>query len=360
VFLYHVGTEEITGVLIFTNESFKKTLRFQGLCSHYVVIIFFVLSGFLITMSVSKPGLTLKNFYISRLGRLYSVLLPALITTFIIYFLLIFINIYKSEEIINSGFLPIRFVMNLFFLSQSFDFFAVPPINAPFWSISYEFMYYVLISSFFLIKGNKKYFIILSFAFVAGLKVLLLFPCWLLGSFLFYTLKNKIYLNKIVSMLLFLMTSFLITMIIIGFIEMPYEKVPSSTNSYLGIRLFQSNNYLADTIFALLFTINMFSVFSFSNSYKGETPSVFFKFINNTISTLANCSFTLYLFHIPLLFLYSSNSFYDKNNMFHVGILISLVLLSVYFIAKKTEWQVLYWRNLVEKVVNFKFKNKLI
>jgi peptidoglycan/LPS O-acetylase OafA/YrhL len=258
VFIYHIGTEEINGILVFSKASFRETLKLQNLSAHYIVIVFFVLSGCLVTMSASRPGISFKSFFIARLGRLYSVVLPALIISLVVYVVLVYMNAYTTVEIPNNGLLFPRFFMNLTFLSQSFDFFAVPPMNAAFWSISYEFMYYLIIAVVLLIKGCKKYVFIILIAFIVGIKVLLLFPCWLIGSLMFYAIREKLFLKKYFSIVLFFLTSTFIIVIITGYIDMPFEKNPSLRNNYFGVRLFKSNNFISDYLFALLFALNMY------------------------------------------------------------------------------------------------------
>lgn len=352
VFTYHIGTEQINGIVLFSKSSFKYFWKFQDLSAHYFVIVFFVLSGFLITMSVSKPGITIKGFFIARLGRLYSVLIPSLILSFAVYLGLIFMNVYTAEEIVNNKHLFLRFIINLTFLSQSFNFFSVPPINAPFWSISYEFMYYVIIAVMFLIKGWKKYVFIIVFSIIAGLKILLLFPCWLIGSILFYVVREKKFLKNSVSIVLFALTTVLLFMIVVGDIIIPFQMNPSTTDDYLGIRLFYSTNFIADYLFGLLFALNMYSFFGLSRIFLQFQKSKIFKCLDKSISTLSNCSFTLYLFHMPLLFLFSAIWFYDKTNYYHQIGLIGAVLVSVYFIAQQTEWKVDFWRKTVLKIIN--------
>jgi peptidoglycan/LPS O-acetylase OafA/YrhL len=73
VFLYHFGSLENEGKHILSFEPFGNTTHLNYFSAHYFVILFFVLSGFLITMSASRPNVTLKSFLISRLGRLYIV-----------------------------------------------------------------------------------------------------------------------------------------------------------------------------------------------------------------------------------------------------------------------------------------------
>jgi hypothetical protein len=55
---------------------------------------------------------------------------------------------------------------------------------------------------------------------------------------------------------------------------------------------------------------------------------------------------------VPLLFLIYSITPYDNKNGFHqLGLILSVVV-SVYFIAIKTEWKVLFWRNKIDNLVS--------
>src|SRR3954465_11832287 len=82
VFLFHIGSIGVDDSSSTTN-GLQNNSAFKYLSAHYFVIVFFVLSGFFITMSANRPNLTFKNFLIARLGRLYSVLIPALIFSYL-------------------------------------------------------------------------------------------------------------------------------------------------------------------------------------------------------------------------------------------------------------------------------------
>ena len=52
------------------------------LAGHVAVIVFFVLSGYVIAYStLSRPGMSAKRYTVARLSRLYSVVGPALLLT---------------------------------------------------------------------------------------------------------------------------------------------------------------------------------------------------------------------------------------------------------------------------------------
>ena len=352
VFIFHVGSGEIDTKLIFSTHHFSEILGLNYYSAHYFVIVFFVLSGYLITMSASRPNISVKTFITARLGRLYSVLIPALFLSFLVAKILIIGNYYPLDLIKNNTLLVQRFILNATFLSQSWSLNATPPLNNPFWSVQYEFMYYLIIASWLLIKNRLKYILILLIILISGLKVMLLFPCWLLGSFLYFIVSKKKTINIGISVMLFFSTLILLFLILTGRLILPFEK-PIGDHDFYGFLLFFSWNFKADLIFSFLVATNVFAIFSLSKKMEYFNTSSVFNKLHAKIQIISNCSYTLYLFHLPLLFLFSSIIPYDKTNSFHQIGLVLLVLVTVYFIAKQTEWKVELWRGFVEKAFNF-------
>jgi len=350
VFLYHFGSLENEGKHILSFEPFGNTTHLNYFSAHYFVILFFVLSGFLITMSASRPNVTLKSFLISRLGRLYSVLIPSLFFSILLAFFLVKFQVFNAASIQNNTNIFTRIILNLTFLTQSWSLNATPPLNGPFWSVSYEFMYYLLIAAFLLIKGNIRFLILGVVVFISGIKVMLLFPCWLMGCLLYYFFSKSMYLNKSMSILLFLITTFLLLFTIFGKIQLPFQK-ENYDHEFYGTYLYFSWNYMADYIFSFLVALNIFAFFGMSPLFLNFSTSNIFIAFQKKITTISNCTFTLYLFHVPLMFLFFSISPYNYKNGFHQLVLILSVIVSVYFIAKSTEWKVLFWRDKISMLV---------
>jgi hypothetical protein len=125
-----------------------------------------------------------------------------------------------------------------------------------------------------------------------------------------------------------------------------YKK--NGDHEFFGTHIYFSWNYIADFIFSFLVAINIFSFFGMSKLFLKFLESNIFKSFHSVVSTISNCKFTLYLFHVPLLFFISSMFHYDNKNELHQLGLILAVIISVYFIAQKTEWKVIFWRNKIE------------
>jgi peptidoglycan/LPS O-acetylase OafA/YrhL len=355
VFIFHVSSMKLGDEYVFSTSSFRESLGLEYLPAHYFVIVFFVLSGFLITMSASRENVTLKSFLIARLGRLYSVLIPALFVSLLVTFILIHGHYYSSKLIQNNTNQVTRFFLNIAFLTQSWTLNATPPLNNPFWSVSYEFMYYLILASFLIIKGNIKYLWILMVVLIAGPKVMLLFPCWFVGSLLYFLVLRKKVLGPKLSFVLFIISSLIFISIVASVVTVPFTKA-SGDQEFFGTLLFFSWNYQADYFFSILVAINIYSLFGLSKTILRWIDGTIADKLHELVQTVSNCSYTLYLFHLPLLFLFSSLLPYDKTNTFHQIGLISIVLVTIYFIAKQTEWKVKLWRGYVTKIFDFSSK----
>ena len=200
-----------------------KLFYFITSLGHQAVIVFFVLSGYLVAGSVInqlKKGIfDIKNYAINRFSRLYAVLLVALILTVILDNTGIYldhIGLYTHQiktatldYSVESRESAKYFFASLFMLQTI----VLPPLgsNSPLWSLSYEFWYYVLFPCIILcaifVKGRKKMaavpFVLLALmiAFLP-FNILQYFLIWLLGLIPFYfSAKGRYY--KYVLMLVF-------------------------------------------------------------------------------------------------------------------------------------------------------------
>ena len=179
---------------------------------HQAVMIFFVLSGFLVGGSViaalQKGTWSWKGYLLRRMSRLWVVLIPALLLTLfwdkLGYGLCpggyqgLFRELYHSgpsPEIPADWSLPV-FFGNAFFLQTI----LVPCFgtNGPLWSLANEFWYYLLFPLFLaVVTPSRPAPRILSFALAVG--ILLFLPksiligglIWLLGALVFVLIRSQ-------------------------------------------------------------------------------------------------------------------------------------------------------------------------
>ncbi len=73
-------------------------------------------------------------------------------------------------------------LLNLTFLSQSWGRTTIPLINSPFWSVSYECLFYIGYGLWFYLRGRRRVVALAVWTVVAGPQVLFLLPVWVLGA----------------------------------------------------------------------------------------------------------------------------------------------------------------------------------
>jgi len=303
------------------------------------VMIFFVLSGFVIAYVSTHKELTIGDYTKSRLARLYSVALPALILTLLFDSIgkQIDPSIYMGAHYQNSD--PVsRFLANAFFINEVWFTSIRPFSNGPFWSLSYEFWYYMIFACFLYFKGWRRFLLTSTACLIAGPKILILFPVWLLGV-LTYHITQKVTFNTFASVCLIVFPCVLYFV----YREMGWHMyLMQKTIAILGkdfvTDLLWSRQFINGYILGILISAHIIGVSSFRK--KIIIPQA----IEKTIRYLAGISFALYLLHYPLLQLYGS--------IFENGVIIlSLTLLSIAIIAPVTEGKKKSWRNFIDRVL---------
>ena len=118
-----------------------------------------------------------------RVARLYSVIVPAFGVTWTLDSLAMAIDPRLNGP--GWGRAPIHdfsgYVLSALFLGASWTLSAQPGSNLPFWSLNYEAWYYVLFGAAAFLHGRQRILALIAAALLAGPKILLLFPVWLVG-----------------------------------------------------------------------------------------------------------------------------------------------------------------------------------
>jgi peptidoglycan/LPS O-acetylase OafA/YrhL len=147
------------------------------------LVMLFLLSGLVIRyVTVMRRG-KMSDFWIDRISRVYSVVVPALVFTIVASYLAMRINpaYYLPNWGMNNDRPLLRIGMNLIFMAQSWNLTLDPFSNGPFWTLSYEVFYYVFYAVGLYLVGMRRAFWLLIIAILAGQHILLLLPLWLIG-----------------------------------------------------------------------------------------------------------------------------------------------------------------------------------
>jgi peptidoglycan/LPS O-acetylase OafA/YrhL len=314
---------------ILSNEHWIGVPYYDVTFQEDAVTWFFVLSGMVIGYVSMEKERSLTVFMISRLARLWSVALPALLLTPVldaighsvdssVYF---FPRASFDQTLHDAG-------ISALFLNYVRTWAVVPGSNTPYWSLSYEFAYYVLFGLAFYVRGWLRPVALLAVALLVGQRILLLFPIWLLGLAAWHARRAVParfgWALLVGSLLIYLLLA-------VSGAGPGFGRIVDATllaDRWLGWSKLAGWKY----VLGLLVTMNIlgFAALSERISFGRCAPA---------IRAVAGMTFTLYIFHYPLLSFFSAVLPGPPPGLarcIEIGV---LTLLSVAAIAQVTERQ---------------------
>lgn len=286
------------------------TMTFTMFCrmGHEAVVIFFVLSGFLVggrgIERISDGTMNVKSYAIDRFSRIY----PPLVAAVLFYYI-------TSLCISDTPFQWSTAIGNLFNLQGI----CCKSLVSPFWSLSYEVWFYIILGVLAVLlkasKDTKKLLYIVLFVasvsvFVLGLKMHYLF-IWLMGAVAYLTKPQK--KNKVV---LFLSIAGLFAAIL-------YWQLSKDTRS-LDFAVEGTNKELMEIIMSLMVCLLIQQAILFEPQNKIE------KCFEKGFGKLASFSYTLYLSHRIVFLWIVAFIFPEDTCQFTVkGVLIFLAIILI-------------------------------
>jgi peptidoglycan/LPS O-acetylase OafA/YrhL len=336
---------------------FLKFFYFLTGFGHQAVIIFFILSGFLIGGSIIENlnHFKFKDYLINRLSRLWTVLVPCLVLTFLIDLIL---QNYAPEilngnyrTVLNSG--PelslfdnslLTFFGNIFFLQNIFvkTYGTLDPV----WSLANEFWYYILFPLLLGFLGFLEryknisfriFFLLLFFIIITLLprSILNYSLLWLLGCVVYLISKTikfqQFKFQFFLSLFLFLIVT---------------------TKTRFGLIIL--SNFIDDLILGVFF-----SYFLLLTTKLNLKKKSFLHYLYNKIFfKLSNISYTLYLMHFPIVLLifkffldYEKKNFDSLNLLYYLLFLLNIILFSyiLWFLFEKNTYRI---RVKLKKLIN--------
>jgi len=333
VFIEHFGKYRFSGGLYECNFG------------HEAVIVFFLLSGYVVAFVAEVKENSFESFAQHRLARLLSVVVPVLLIIPILDYIGQQHNVLIYQGKIIHDYYILRFFANLLFF-QELWFLAIQYFSdTPLWSLGYEFWYYALFATALFIKGKNRILALIILGFIIGPKILLLLPPWLLGVAIYRLHHTKKISSKYANILFIGSLT-----IIIFFDNQIYRTMDALTIELLGQSIYGylrfSRHFLADYIIATLFAIHIFTFQYIDFSFIKENLFRFEPFIR----FLANRTFSLYLFHFPLLLFFASYFNYSNKNIIDIISLATAALVSSLLLAEITECRKSFWKRAVVRI----------
>jgi len=311
-----------------------------ALFSHDAVVVFFVLSGFIIYFSTTARSSTWRQYAVARMSRIYSVALPSVLFCVLLALWLSRQPAFSPERF--SNYLPPsvwQAVSSLLFLNKSWLNEADVPLNNPYWSLCYEVWYYVLFGVFFFMRGRKRWLWGGIAAAVAGPAILALLPVWLMGAWLAATGRHESRWPRRLAWVAFVAPIVLIVLIKVTNTDRLiqstlYQNVPGFWY------LVSSQRFVTDYLIGAALCLHIAAFTSLP-----VRVQEFFARHQVGLASLAGFSFTLYLFHRPMTQILGA-WYPQPNSAVLQTVLMALgILLACWLISWGTEKQLSKWRS---------------
>lgn len=304
---------------------------------HSAVIVFFVLSGFMMAQVTHRPGATLSSYARQRAARILSVALPALLLSAAIGPLVGESPLHSSGPMhFAPGEFAQRLLASLFFVSQSWRLDLLPPYNPPYWSLCYEVWYYALYGIWRLGPRRWRLPLCAVAAFCAGPRALLLMPVWLLGVAVYHAQGRAQGLSRDAALALFwggASLAFLLFWFDVGrgWTASVGEHAPRGPYGLL-----ESNRFGADFLLGLAVAANFVAASALGEMLAG------LRLVEAPLRGIASRTYAIYLFHMPVAVLLWNAAGLHSAFTFFPALACLLVLL-----GNCTERQLPFYRRML-------------
>ena len=147
---------------------------------HSAVVVFFVLSGFVIA-ATTPPEQPALDYAIKRIARVYSVALPAVLLIMLLNYVSQLVGVTPPDAYELGK--PIGyFGLSMLFAGDAWSL-AISAFGiGPYWSLNYEVWYYVIFGVAVFTRGAARIAAVAAVLLLVGPKIAILFPVWLTGA----------------------------------------------------------------------------------------------------------------------------------------------------------------------------------
>ncbi len=326
---------------VFVSHSSFLYLAFTSLHPHFGrngVILFFVLSGYVISWCAKEKEPSLMNFTVNRFARIYSVAIPGIILGVVVAFLVHWPHMVIPYQIKKPWiYLPIY----LSFTGEFWTLSETPPVNFPFWSLNYEVWYYVIFGAWFYLAGRLRWIVSSLMMALVGPYILSMFPLWVAGSMLYF-FRDRLVIPRLVARLMVLASACLFFAAIYYGLDAVADSYNAEFFAFFGVHA-SPKYFLGDYLFGAIVIINLLGALNSAFVF----PSAF----SSGVRTIASYSFSFYLFHIPIFNLIHSMVGTTNSFVSYLAEILATVAI-VMFLARHTEHKKGWYRNFATRALS--------
>lgn len=311
------------------------------------VMVFFVLSGYVIASSTAHQAPSAREYAVARLSRVYSVALPILLLALASALAVRAFTdaVPPSAYVLDK--LYVYVPLHLLFLGEHWTLAEVPPYMVPYWSLGYEAWYYLLFGLACYLRGRRRVLMLaLALAFM-GYKLWLLLPVWLAGVWLCRRYRAP-WLGPRTARI-----GWLVSMLLFGawvglHLEEELRALAGAWWPWPSLPLGSADRFLGDWLLCLIVLLNF--------ACAREAGFTALLRIAPLLRALASTTFTLYLSHTVVIGLWLAFYPHDKHSMTDIlalsgAIAFATVLLGAVTEQRRPAWRAFFARLLAPRAV---------
>lgn len=321
------------------------------------VAVFFVLSGFVIAFVTDKKERSGRDYTISRASRMYSVALAALAITICADYIGNQVNTapYIGYSLgtgeahrFNAGYFNpdwswLDLLRMATFTNELWQGHVQVGSNEPYWSLGFEVWYYIIFGLYAFAPTSRKGRIALAglAALIAGPKICLYLPLWLLGvgCYKFLTTQTAL-LARIPTSLA--VGTFLATAVLYLLARKYSAPLTQSMFLPIGLNMKTFMTVVHFHFIGLLFSLNLIS-FHVLATRMGWIATLAQKW-KKQIQWMAGATFTLYLAHQPLLLMSLAINPLERGGTAWAYTSLMATICMIFVLAQFTERKKDFWK----------------
>ena len=321
VVVYHASSPAIVGSML--------PLSGYG---HTAVIIFFVLSGYVIAYATDTKETSADSYWASRFSRIWSLAVPAILLTPMLDMAGAAINpaVYAGATTHDHALL--RIGTSLLFLNELWTVSIMSFSNVAYWSLNYEVWYYVLFALYAFSAPRWRWVWIGAVSVLLGPKIMLLAPIWVIGVVI-YRWRRAQQMPEWLGW-----TCLLLSIVLFAAMEAcdVVDQVANQLKAVIGAHWYRQLNFsrwfLTDYMMGLVVFLNFIGV-----------RRVVFRFdtvlhlVERPVRALAAYTFSLYILHQPLLYFFAAAIDLPPADGRKIFAILACVAAAVFLIGYQTE-----------------------
>jgi peptidoglycan/LPS O-acetylase OafA/YrhL len=314
---------------------------------HEAVVIFFVLSGFVIAYVADTREQSFREFMVARGARIFSVAIPAILLTG----LLDAAGFHLAEAVYPEGYrawdLPlVRIVSSTFFLNEIWTLGIQLFTNVPYWSLNYEVWYYVLFGILCFVEGRRRWLLFALLCLLLGPKIVLLLPVWWMGVWVY----RSEYLAGLstpmawLCLLLSIVGGYWYVALDLG--QWWWDALKSMLGADLHLQLSFSRQFIGDYYLGVMLSLHFVGLRVLLAKVR-HLP----QWLERPVRYLAGATFSIYLFHQPLLWFFSAVFVAVDEGLPRYLLVVPCTLIVIYALATVTEKRKALWSRWIEQLL---------